>query len=37
MRALIEIIKEDPVEAIGGIAAWSGLGFIIFMLSIIGG
>lgn len=37
MRALIEIIKEDPIEAIGGIAAWGGLGFLVFMLTVIGG
>ncbi len=37
MKALIEIIKEDPAEAIGGIIAWGGLLFVVFMLAVIGG
>ena len=31
MKALIEIIKEDPMEALGAVAAWSGLAFLTFM------
>ena len=30
MKALIEIIKEDPGEAIGGVLAWCGLFAVVF-------
>lgn len=35
MKALIEIIKEDPADAIGSVLAWSGLGFLAFMGFVI--
>ena len=35
MKALIEIMKEDPAETIGALVSFSGLGFIVFMLFII--
>ena len=35
MKALIEIIKEDPAEAVGGILTWSGLFFMAFMGFVI--
>ena len=37
MKTIIEFIKDDPIEAIGNIIAWSGLFGIVFMLSVIGG
>lgn len=36
MKTIIEWIKDDPVEVIGGAMAWIGLGFILFMLTVIG-
>ena len=36
MRYLVDMFKDDPVEVIGGVIAWAGLGFLIFMLSVIG-
>lgn len=36
MKTIIEFIKDDPVEVIGGIVAWVGLGFLLFMLTVIG-
>ena len=37
MKIIIEFIKEDPMEAIGGLIAWGSLPFLLFMLSVIGG
>ena len=37
MKNIIDFIKDDPVEAIGGFMAWAGLFFIVFMLFVIGG
>lgn len=34
---LIDFIKDDPQEFIGGILAWSGLFVIGFMMFVIGG
>ena len=36
MKALIEMIKEDPWEFIGGVITFGGILFIGFMLSVIG-
>lgn len=36
MKALIEMIKEDPWEFIGGVFTFGGILFIGFMLSVIG-
>ena len=36
MKTIIEWIKEDPVEVIGGVMAWGSLPFLLFMLSVIG-
>lgn len=37
MRDLIELIKEDPVEAIGSIVTFAGILFIGFMLFVVMG
>ena len=37
MKNLIDIIKEDPREAIESLIAWSGLFGTVFMLFVIGG
>lgn len=36
VHELIDFIKDDPQEFIGGILAWSGLLAVVFMLSAIG-
>lgn len=36
MKKIIDFIKDDPVEFIGGVIAWGGMFFILFMLSVIG-
>ena len=33
MKALIEIIKEDPLDALGAFITFSGLFFLVFMAS----
>ena len=35
MRALIDIIKENPAEFIGGVLAWLGLMVSCFLLFVI--
>lgn len=35
MKYFIELIKDDPVEFIGGAVCWCGLLFICFMLFVI--
>lgn len=37
MKALIELIKEDPWEFIGGILTFSGILFLGFMLFVVMG
>lgn len=37
MRNIIDFIKDDPVESIKDIIAWTGLFGTVFMLFIIGG
>ena len=37
MKTIIKFIKDDPAEAIGGLIAWGGLFWIVFMLSVVGG
>lgn len=36
MKAIIDFIKDDPKEAIGGLIAWGSLPILLFMLSVIG-
>ena len=36
MKILIEWIKEDPKEVIGGFIAWTGLFGMVFMMSVVG-
>ena len=36
MKIIIDYIKDDPMEAIGGLIAWGSLPFLLFMLSVIG-
>lgn len=35
MKHLIEIIKEDPADAIGALVSWCGIFGAVFFLSII--
>lgn len=37
MKIIIDFIKDDPMDAIGGLMAWGSLPFLLFMLSVIGG
>ena len=37
MRYFIEMFKDDPMEFIGNLVAWSSLGVLIFMMTVIGG
>ena len=37
VQVFTDYVKEDPVEAIGGLIAWSSLPILLFMLSVIGG
>ena len=37
VQEFVSFVKEDPMEAIGGLIAWISLPFLIVMLSVIGG
>lgn len=36
IQEFVSFVKEDPMEAIGGLIAWGSLPFLLFMLSVIG-
>ena len=36
VQEFVSFVKEDPMEAIGGLIAWGSLPFLLFMLSVIG-
>lgn len=37
MKNIIDFIKDDPMEFIGNLVAWSSLGVLIFMMSVVWG
>ena len=37
MQEFVSFVKEDPMEAIGGLMAWLSLPILLFILSVIGG
>ena len=37
IQEFVSFVKEDPMEAIGGLIAWSSLPILLFILSVIGG
>lgn len=37
IQEFVSFVKDDPMEAIGGLIAWISLPILLFMLSIIGG
>ena len=37
MQEFVSFVKDDPMEAIGGLIAWSSLPILLFILSVIGG
>ena len=37
VQEFVSFVKEDPMEAIGGLIAWCSLPILLFILSVIGG
>ena len=36
IQEFVSFVKDDPMEAIGGLIAWSSLPILLFILSVIG-